>query len=259
MTVGRRVRSVAQPAACSGPRLGHRGGRVQAGRHGACRAVDAHEVTVDQRGRGRAGDHAGQPEAAGDDRGVSGRTTLLGDEGEDQRRVEAGGVGRGQVRRNQHVRVPRVRQSRGRGAVQLGDHPVADVAHVGGPLGQVAAEARELDRVLVGHDPHGALGGDSVIADELLCLAGECRVVGHHRGGREDLGDLVGGRGGTGGEVLGHSAQRPGQTLDLGVYVWCGSRGRLGAGTHHTGHRTDDYAGADTHTSQLGGFRGASL
>ena len=121
----------------------------------AGRAVDQHRAAgLDVECTGRA-DDARDAELAGDDRGVAGRAAALGHQGEDDRRVESGGVGRREVGRDQHARLV------GHGYAGLGlahepgHHPALDVAQVGDPLGHQAAHAGEdrdegLDRGLDG-------------------------------------------------------------------------------------------------------------
>ena len=105
-------------------------------------------------------DDAGQPELAGDDRGVAGRAAEPGGQPDDAGRVEPGGVGRGEVVGEQHRRHLGARDARLALAGQLRHDPVADVAHVGDPLGHEPAErgehVHELLRGLDGRRPRRA-------------------------------------------------------------------------------------------------------
>ena len=62
--------------------------------------------------------------------------------------VERGRVGRGEIARDEHERMPGFGNARHRQAEQLGDGSVADVVEVGGALGEIAAGSLERPPML---------------------------------------------------------------------------------------------------------------
>ena len=134
---------------------------------GAAGAVDEHHGAGADRVEAVDGHHAGQAELAGDDRGVAGRAAQRGGQRDDQRRVEARGVGGREVLGQQYRRHVRQRDARFGQPIELGDDPVADIAQIGDAFGHQAAElGEEVDELVDGRD-HGARRGGACV-DELL-------------------------------------------------------------------------------------------
>ena len=100
-------------------------------------------------------DHAGDAELAGDDRGVAGRSALLGDQGVHDVGVEPRGVGGSEVLGDEHAGCGGQRHARLGLADEVGDHAAFDVAQVGGALGHQPAHAGEDGDELLHRRVHG--------------------------------------------------------------------------------------------------------
>ena len=146
----------------------------------------------------------GMAELAGDDRGVAGRATLLGDQGVHDLGVQPGGVGRCEVLGDEHARASDGSDTPGSGSPDdVRDHAPFDVAQVGGPLGHQAAHAGEDRDELLDGRVHG--GDDRAPAVERLADRRAQPLVAGQTGARgEHLGRGAGGLGGLGGEPVGH-------------------------------------------------------
>ncbi len=153
------------------------GGRV--GRDDAGRGIHDHHLALDEAlGRDGADDRDDRL-LAGEDRGVRCRTALGRDEREHLVEVEQRRVGRREVLRDQHERMPGVGHSGSGDAAQPGDHPLGDVVEVGRALAEVAAHRREHVAERGERVVHGELGG-LARADARVDLRLEARVLGHH-------------------------------------------------------------------------------
>jgi hypothetical protein len=222
------------------------GGLLRVGVDGdrAALAVDQHDHPLGDVGEPTHADHAGQAELAGDDRGVAGRAPQPGGQRDDPGRVQAGGVGRGEVVGEQH----RGRLGRRDAGLplpgQLGDDPVAHVPHVGRPLRHDPAEAGEqLDELL--RRPDGGDLGRGTLTDPLLDGGQQPPVPGQLRRGGEDLGADAGRRSGAGGQPLRDRVGRCGEPVLLDGAPLLGDRQAGGRRQLDGTDRADD--GADRH------------
>ena len=171
---------------------------VRLGLDGAGRAVDEQRRAVGDLERSRGPDHAGNAELAGDDRGMAGRSALLGDQGVHDVGVEPRGVGGCEVLGDEHAGCGGQRHARLGLADEVGDHSAFDVAQVGGALGHQPAHAGEdcdelLHRRVHGRDDRGARGQVLLRRGPEALVAGQARTRGQHLGGGTTrLGGLVG-------------------------------------------------------------------
>ena len=225
------------------------GGRV--GRHDALGGVDDDDVTVDEVLRARDAHDRDDRLLAGEDRGVRGGTALGGDEGQHLVEVEQGGVGGGEVLRDEHERVAGVGDARRGQAAQPRDDTLGDVVEVGGALAEVAAHRRE----------GVAEAREGVVDGELTGLAGvhpgldlgvEGGVLRHHPLRLEHLAGHAAGVGaallelaGDGGDRLAH----PGELLLRSE----GARGirRRRQRLRHPGDRPLGHPQSDPDSTQL--------
>ena len=211
-------------AGVPGERLGGDPRGVDPGERLGLVGLDGHRalLAVEQHGHARRdvvqpadGDDAGQPELAGDDRGVAGRAAEPGGQPDDPRRVQPRGVGGGQVVGEQHRRHVGARDARLPLAGQLRDDPVTDVAHVGDPLGHEPAERGEhVHELLRGLDRGDRGGGPAV--DPLLDRRQEPAVAGQAGRRGEHLGADPGRGRGPLRQAAGHDLGRGDEPLLLG-------------------------------------------
>ena len=135
---------------------------------GARGAVDKHHGADADRVEPVDGDHAGDAELAGDDRGVAGRAAERGGQRNDQASGSSPAVSAGA--RSSASRIDGhggQRDARLGQAAEFGDHAVADVAKIGDPLGHQTAELCEEVDELVDGGHHRAHGGGPCV-DVLL-------------------------------------------------------------------------------------------
>ena len=133
----------------------------------AAGAVDEHHRVRADRVEPFHGHDAGDAELPSDDRGMAGRPAQRGGQRYDELRIQAGGIGRGEVVGQQNRR-DRGQRNAGLGqAAEFGDDPVADVAQVGDSFGHQPAELCEQVDELVDGRHHGANGGGTAV-DVLL-------------------------------------------------------------------------------------------
>ena len=166
-------------------------------------------------------DHAGNPELAGDDRGVTGRAAQCGGQADDERRVQPRGVGRREVLGAQDRGPGRHRHTGLGESAEFGDHPVPDVAQVSHPFGHQPADlGEEVDELgdRLGGGPHRG----HAFLDALLGGAQPGPVLRERRGGGQDLGRRTGGTGGTRAQPLGDGGRRGGEPCGLRVPVRLG-------------------------------------
>ena len=100
------------------------------------------------------GDDTRDAELAGDDRGVAGRPAQRGGQRDDERRVQARGVGGREILGAQDRRNVGQRNARLRQAAEFGDDAVADVPQIGDAFGHQAAELGEHVDELVDRCDH---------------------------------------------------------------------------------------------------------
>ena len=148
--------------------------------------VDDHLPTVVQaRGRGAA-DHGRDAELLGQDRGVACRAAEFGDEAQDLRRIQHGGVGRCEVERDQHGRIGEDGYAGHRHTREQGDRAMPDVLEIRNPLAEIAADRAqclgESEKPLV-HRPSRRAAARHKGGDLLV----ELRILRHHRLGLEDV------------------------------------------------------------------------
>ena len=126
---------------------------------------------VERRVAGR--DQGRQAERAGEDGGVRGRAAARGDEADDAGGVEADGVGRREVVGDQdHVAIGEGRVGGREVRHEVGEHPAADVAQVGGAGGEQR----------IAHGGEAARGA----AHRLLPRPGRAVAVDHELAGEGD-------------------------------------------------------------------------
>ena len=189
--------------------VARRPGRRPRRRRGRSRSVPVVPSTSSRRaggdlhGAGRA-DHAGDAELAGDDRGVAGRATALGHQGEHDLGVQAGGVGGSQVLGDQHRRRSGAAARRARARpTSVRDHAALDVAQVGGPLGHQPAHAGEDVDELLDAPRARRRAGRSPPSSALRTAAAQPLVAGQPGARGQHLGRRAGGPRGLGGEPVG--------------------------------------------------------
>ena len=183
--------------------------------HQALVAVDDHQVAAGDLGQERAGaDHGRDFQGLGHDRRVAARPADLGDEAADEAAVEVGRfAGREVVGQHQHRR-GEVRDAFAAAAQQVPQQPLLDVEDVVGPLGQIGAfQPLEDLGVAAQRAADGVLGRVVPLADHLLQLAAEPRVLEHLQVGLEDRAVLLAQLGGDGLAVVGDFGGRGGDRL----------------------------------------------
>ena len=226
------------------------------GGDGAFRGIDDNRLAVLQV-VGAGGGHDGHDAAGTGQNGrVRGRAALRGDDGEGLVQVEAGGVGRGQVFRDQNERGVGDRDARRGNAHQVGDDALADVVQIRRTLALIAADG--LEHLFHGAEAfqHGALSGLALL-DERVDALRERRVGGEHGDGLQDRSSLLGafvavrGLFGTAVQIRVDQRQRLGHALDLGFgrdTVGARRIGRFGKRSCHTNDRADRNAASDANT-----------
>ena len=122
----------------------------------------------------------------GEDRGVARATARLGDDADDERAVERRRLGGREVLRDDDARLGEVRHARRRHAEHRSDGPRADVAQVGHPLGEVAAERLELRGILL-DGPRDGVGAPLARRELLGRGLDEALVAGDEGRRLEDL------------------------------------------------------------------------
>ena len=128
----------------------------------------------------------GDAELGGEDRGMRGRATRLGDNAEHHRRVQRGGLSGRKIVRDQHRRCRQIRHARLRQAAKACGGAVADVVKVGDTLGHVAAEFAQLVRVRL-HRVVYRFGGAAALLQFLVHPADQATVRGQRCGGLEHV------------------------------------------------------------------------
>ncbi len=123
--------------------------------------------------------HGRNAERPRQDRAVTGRPALLGDEAEHQRRVEERRVGRRQVPGDQDVRLVAVRHTGHRHTEQPRHDPVPHVVEVRDPTRQVLPGIGEQRPVRGERVVHGTLGG-AAHGDTPVDIGHQLGVLRHH-------------------------------------------------------------------------------
>jgi hypothetical protein len=177
------------------------------------------------------------------------------DERDDLSRVERGGVGGREVDGDENVGVAGVRQAGCRDAAEGRHEAGAHVVDVLSALPHIAAEGRELFGDGRSRLPDGAFGAATVV-EQLLRGLGERGVGGHERRRLEHVACVTRDGGGAGRELGldGGRGIRDASVFVVDAATRRGLLGRIGGldGRGHAGDRTDDAAGADPHTRDLG-------
>ena len=242
----------------------HRGssfGTVRGEFDGSAAAVEQHQGSDIHRVEAFHRHHARDTELAGDDRGVAGRAAQGGGQPDDPVRVQAGGVGRGEILGEQNRRFGRFRHSGRRQSGEFSDDPIPDVLEVGDPFGHQPAHfgehLNELCGCIVGRS-HGRLAG----LDRVLRRSPPGPVLGQLGSRGKHLRRRSGGRCRAVPQPLGHGGHGLVEPRRLGGPIGVGD---VAAGIQITDvgkavgpdDRRETDARDDRDTLQNGGFGGA--
>jgi hypothetical protein len=146
----------------------------------ALRGADNDSRAIGQIAGPGCGNHGDDAAGTSQNRGMAGRPTLSGDDGQRVVHIQRSRVGRRQILGDQHEWMVALRHAWGGNAKQIGDHALPDIVQITCALGHVATERGE--RLLKACEAleHGAISGFTLL-DELADGVQQCRVPRHLR------------------------------------------------------------------------------